>query len=299
MRPAEGPDVGGSPSGVARPRVAVVLAGRRGGPDALAEAAGAVHRALLEIEGQPMLVRVVERLLAWPSIEHVIVNIDAPELARAEPALARRVAAGEVTLLGSTASPSRSVLESLDAARLEHQPVLVTTADHALLDEHMLARFLEGAEAAAPDLAVALVSRRTIEARFPTARRTYLRFRDGAYSGANLFLFRTPAARRAALRQRVEQERKRPLADREGLRLARPDPLRDATADARPGSCVLAADRCPGARDPARHRGGRRRRGQARGPRARPPDPRRACRYGAGCMTSGSSTATNSPDAAS
>ncbi|HPG25680.1 MAG: NTP transferase domain-containing protein [Spirochaetaceae bacterium] len=211
MRPAEGPDVGGSPSGVARPRVAVVLAGRRGGPDALAEAAGAVHRALLEIEGQPMLVRVVERLLAWPSIEHVIVNIDAPELARAEPALARRVAAGEVTLLGSTASPSRSVLESLDAARLEHQPVLVTTADHALLDEHMLARFLEGAEAAAPDLAVALVSRRTIEARFPTARRTYLRFRDGAYSGANLFLFRTPAARRAALFwQRVEQERKRP-----------------------------------------------------------------------------------------
>ncbi len=90
-------------------------------------------------------------------------------------------------------------------------PVLVTTADHALLDDAMLDAFLGASARIDADLTLALVSSKAIRARFPEAKRTYLRFRDDAYSGANLFLFRTPAARRAALFwRRVESERKRP-----------------------------------------------------------------------------------------
>jgi GTP:adenosylcobinamide-phosphate guanylyltransferase len=192
-------------------RRAVVLAGRRPGEDPLARAAGAPHRALLEIEGEPMLTRVVERLLARPGLERVLVNIDAPDLLRGLPALANHLETGRVELLRSTDSPSLSVLESLDRVGLGEGPVLVTTADHALLDDAMLDAFFSGDRPGAADLLVGLVSRTTIESRFPEARRTYLRFRDDAYSGANLFLFRTPAARGvAAFWRRVEQERKRP-----------------------------------------------------------------------------------------
>src|SRR5690606_16900263 len=70
-------------------------------------------------------------------------------------------------------------------------------------------------------LCVGLVPRSVIEARFPETRRTYLRFRGEAYSGANLFFFRTPAARGAALFwQRVERLRKQPwrIARAFGLR---------------------------------------------------------------------------------
>jgi hypothetical protein len=96
-------------------------------------------------------------------------------------------------------------------AGLDRRPVLVTTADHALLDDRMLDRFFTLAATSAPDLQLALVPRAVILQRFPEAKRTYLRFRDEAYSGANLFLFRTPAAREAALFwQRVENDRKRP-----------------------------------------------------------------------------------------
>jgi hypothetical protein len=88
---------------------------------------------------------------------------------------------------------------------------LVTTADHALLDDDMLDEFFQASERLNVDLTVGLVSQVTIEARFPEAKRTYLRFRDGAFSGANLFLFRTPNAKRAAaFWQRVESERKHP-----------------------------------------------------------------------------------------
>lgn len=189
----------------------MVLAGRRSGDDPLAAAARAPHRALLEIQGEPMLARVVRRLLDRDHVEHVWLNIDAPDLVETVPELEEPRAQGRLTLLRSTDSPSRSVLESLDAAGLDEGPVLVTTADHALLDDDMLDAFLAGSRERPSDLCIGLVSRTTIEARFPGAKRTYLRFRDDGYSGANLFLFRTPAARRAAeFWRRVESERKRP-----------------------------------------------------------------------------------------
>ena len=192
------------------PSRAVVLAGRRGGADPLAEATGAAHRALLEIEGEPMLLRVVRRLLARPGLDRVLVNIDRPDLVEALPGWAPLVSSGRVSLLRSTDSPSRSVLESLAAAGLDDGPVLVTTADHALLDDPMLDAFFAGCPADA-DLCVGLVPSATIRARFPEAKRTYLRFRDERYSGANLFYFRTPASQAAArFWQRVENDRKQP-----------------------------------------------------------------------------------------
>ncbi len=193
------------------PRCAIVLAGRRSADDPLATAAGAPHRALLDIEGEPMLLRVVKRLLAWPTIERILINIDQPALLLDLTALIVLRDEGSVEFMQSTESPSRSVLESLDWADLESGPVLVTTADHALLDDDMLDAFLGASEQLNVDLTVGLVSRVTIEARFPEAKRTYLRFRDGAFSGANLFLFRTPNAERAAaFWRRVESERKHP-----------------------------------------------------------------------------------------
>ncbi len=188
-----------------------MLAGRRSSDDPLAEAAGAPHRALLEIEGEPMLTRVVRRLLAWPSIERVLINIDAPELLHDDSTFEKWITSGQIEIVRSTDSPSQSVLESLEQAGLADGPVLVTTADHALLDDAMLSSFFEASEQSDEDLCLALVPRRVIQARFPETKRTYLRFKDEAYSGANLFLFRTPRARDAALFwRRVESQRKQP-----------------------------------------------------------------------------------------
>lgn len=193
------------------PGQVVVLAGRRGADDPLARAAGAPHRALLDIEGEPMLVRVTRRLLAWPTVARIHVSIDTPDLLASLPYLADQRRAGRIEILRSAASPSQSVLEALDAADVEHGPVLVTTADHALLDDAILGAFLGAAFASDADLNVGLVARRVIVARFPGARRTYLRFRDDGYSGANLFLFKNAGARRAAeFWRRVEHDRKRP-----------------------------------------------------------------------------------------
>lgn len=212
------------PGRIVGPRRAVVLAGRRPGVDALAAGDGAAHRALLDIEGEPMLVRVTRRLLDWPSIERVLINIDRPDLLESLPDLVRWQSEGRLEILSSTDSPSRSVLASLDHFDLAAGPVLVTTADHALLDDAMLETFFSAADKSRADLCLALVPRSVIRARFPDTRRTYLKFRGEAYSGANLFFFRTPAAREAALFwQRVERLRKTPW------RIARAFGLRNLT----------------------------------------------------------------------
>ena len=55
----------------------LVLAGRRGpADDPLMEVRAARHRALVEVEGVPMLVRVVRTLRAARSVGRIIVSID-------------------------------------------------------------------------------------------------------------------------------------------------------------------------------------------------------------------------------
>ncbi len=195
---------------------ALVLAGRRSADDASARFGGAGHRALLEVRGVPMLLRVVRALRACPSVAAVRVSIDEPAALEAVPELAGLVAAGALGLHRSLASPSRSVQDALRELP-EEARVLVTTADHPLLVpsmvEHFLASAGDGAGAAAgeADLLVGLVPAAVVQARYPQSVRTYLRLGPGAYSGANLFAFLTPRARRAAsFWVRAEQFRKRP-----------------------------------------------------------------------------------------
>jgi GTP:adenosylcobinamide-phosphate guanylyltransferase len=191
--------------------IALVLAGRRDDDDELARAAGAPHRALLDIQGTPMLARVLDTLRAHDRISRILVSCDAPDLVRAVPSIAAMLESHEVCLVPAADSPSRSVLLALDEITAD-EPLLVTTGDHALLDSEMLDSFLGAAEAEACDVALALVPATLIKARFPDAKRTYLDFRGESYSGANLFAFLTPRARMAAeFWQRAENYRKQPL----------------------------------------------------------------------------------------
>ena len=59
---------------------ALVLAGRRGPTDPVAQAAGCSHKALVPIAGIPMLVRVLRELRAVPHVKQIAVSIDDPAI---------------------------------------------------------------------------------------------------------------------------------------------------------------------------------------------------------------------------
>lgn len=181
---------------------AIVLAGSRPGKDPFAEAHGTDLKALIRVAGVPMIRRPVEALLASEAIASVRVLTQQPgrfeKVLPADLKLAVEQSQGTIagTLAGLCTDPATP------------WPLLVTTADHALLDAAMIAQFCT--EAAGADIAIAVVERQALTARLPAARRTWIPFKGGAYSGANLFALGGPQALPAiAVWRGVEQDRKK------------------------------------------------------------------------------------------
>ena len=98
-------------------------------------------------------------------------------------------------------------------------PMLVTTADHALLRPQWVRQFI-GDTPRDADVSVLLARRDKVEAALPKSRRTWLKFADGEWSGCNLFYLAHPRASQAiAVWGEVERDRKKPwkIAARLGL----------------------------------------------------------------------------------
>ena len=187
---------------------ALILAGSRGPGDPMAVATGVQHKALIPVGGTPMLLRVIAALAATPEVAKLVVCIEAPELVRALPGLNAACGGKPLELFSARGSPSRSV-----SAALAHYgtPLLVTTADHALLQAAWVSYFVQH-QPQDMDATVALARSTVVMAAAPDTQRTFLRFADGHFSGCNLFYFATPrAASLTALWVQVEALRKQPL----------------------------------------------------------------------------------------
>mgnify|MGYP000110822539 CR=1 FL=1 len=90
--------------------------------------------------------------------------------------------------------------------------MLVATADHALLTPQIVDYFCDEASRLSCDLAVGLTAYDAVMAEFPETRRTAIKFKDGAYSGCNLFGFLHHRSDRAAqFWRQIEQDRNKPL----------------------------------------------------------------------------------------
>jgi GTP:adenosylcobinamide-phosphate guanylyltransferase len=181
---------------------ALVLAGSRPGGDPLAERFDTDLKPLIPLGGEPMVRRPVRALLASAAIGDVIVLSQQPQrIADALPSEPRLSVRRSDDTIAST-------MLNLCLDRETEWPLLVTTADHALLDAETIAEFCDAARGA--DIAVGVVEKNSLERRLPQTQRTWLKFRGGAYTGANLFALNTPKAAGAIeLWRSVEQDRKK------------------------------------------------------------------------------------------
>lgn len=181
------------------PFTALILAGSRGGIDPVAEYAGVSHKALVVLDGDTLLARVAGALRIAGATRIAVSTNDT----------AVRDHAIQLGLepIASADGPSLSVRQAIEALGT---PLLVTTADHALLRPEWVQRFRSDLPSDI-DVVALLARRGQVEAAAPGTRRTYLRFADGDWSGCNLFYFATPRAAGAVdLWRQVEVDRKRP-----------------------------------------------------------------------------------------
>ncbi|MEW5761835.1 MAG: NTP transferase domain-containing protein [Bacillota bacterium] len=182
-------------------RPCVVLAGSPNtGP--LAGSSDAPYEALIPVAGRPMVTYVVEALLAARGVGSVTVA-GPPDLAGILPGTVRVVPGGT------------SLVETLGRALKAvagEERVLVVTGDVPFLTGEAVDGFLAACGDCSADIYYPVVSRQSIEERFPGARRTYVRLRDGQFTGGNLVLLNPAVYGR--IRQKTEEMarlRKSPL----------------------------------------------------------------------------------------
>ena len=181
---------------------AILLAGERPGGDPFARQFGAKLKALIPIAGEPMILRPLRALMASERVEAILVFSQRPdELRPVIPELSH------VELRASRATIAETLLELIDDPTISW-PLLVTTADHALLDTAMIDEFCT--LSAQSDVAIAVVERERLMTRLKGTKRTWLKFRGGAFTGANLFALRSRSVAAAIEKWRViEKDRKK------------------------------------------------------------------------------------------
>jgi CTP:molybdopterin cytidylyltransferase MocA len=188
---------------------AVVLAADRTVPDPVAQAAGVPCKALAPVGGTPMVIRVLDALAAAQMVGARVLCGPGREIVAAEPLLQARLAAG-VRWLPPEATPSTSAYAALQTVAAA-TPVLLTTADHALLSPAIVDHFCRQALGTGCDLVAGFAAHAAIMAAYPGMRRTATRFQDGPLCGCNLYAFLTPRSRLAAdIWRQVEKDRKSP-----------------------------------------------------------------------------------------
>ncbi|MDH7478829.1 MAG: nucleotidyltransferase family protein [Syntrophomonadaceae bacterium] len=191
---------------------AVVLAGGlNSGP--LRDFAPAKSEALIPIGSRPMVEYVVNALKHTPEVNRIVVAGPLEEL--------RRVfgETGGVILAaggGSAVETLRRGVEVLLGAGLagESRPLaLVVAADIPLITPEAISDFLRLCGQRPGEIYYPVVSREANERKYPGVKRTYVRLRDGCFTGGNLILVDTRIVERCALlAEEMVRRRKSPVA---------------------------------------------------------------------------------------
>ena len=193
------------------PFTAVVLAGDRSSGDPVARSAGVSSKSLTPVGGRPMVLRVLDALEEAREIENIVLCGPGKSAVEQATELRVRISSGMVRWMESMVTPSSSTYHTLQSLP-DSTPVLVTTADHALLTAEMVDYFCSTARQSNKDVVVGLALYESVLAEYPETKRTAIKLADGSYCSCNLFAFLTPKARSAAnFWRKVESQRKKTL----------------------------------------------------------------------------------------
>ncbi|RLA42646.1 MAG: hypothetical protein DRR06_13990 [Gammaproteobacteria bacterium] len=190
---------------------AIVLAGQRSTEDPLLEHTGASCKALVEIVGKPVLLRVLDALSEADKVGDILLAGPDRDQFNESEVLREACSKHRVSWNEPLRTPSLSaytLMQSLPGER----PVLLTSADQPFLKAELVDSFCDKSLAQDADVTIGLAPYSLVRKAFPDMKKTVLRFSDGEYCGCNLFAFLSSDGRRAADHWRaVEEARKSPL----------------------------------------------------------------------------------------
>ncbi len=188
---------------------AIVLAGERPGGGLLARHFGVAANALVPVAGTACIVRVIETLRQSKSIEGGLISGPVRSVVEDSPLFTALLRPQDFRWIEPAMGPSESAADALKF--LNRWPVLITTADHALLSPDAVENFCTKAKSLPVDVVVGLAPIEIVRHAFPESRRTVLRFADGGRCGTNLFFLRNESGVRVVeFWKSLQADRKKP-----------------------------------------------------------------------------------------
>lgn len=168
----------------------IVLAGGKANADPLAKAFGASHRGLIPLAGRPLIAHVLQTAALHPAVESLAVSVEATAFDDLFDVLSLLPGRGIVKLVEAKSNLAESVIA---AAEGWDGPLLITTADHALLSGNSIdvlinaLRQQSSSDPARPSAAIGMVSREAVLATDPDGFHQFHHFSDGDYASCNLY----------------------------------------------------------------------------------------------------------------
>ena len=140
----------------------------------------AEYEAGINIAGRPMIDYVISTLSKVPVISRIVVVCDESVLSEESK-----------NQVNSIVKPGRTLFESLDngiRATETREPLLVLTADIPLISKEALEDFLQQCQSQKADVYYSFVPKEVNENKYPGVRRTYVKLREGVFTGGNIVL---------------------------------------------------------------------------------------------------------------
>jgi GTP:adenosylcobinamide-phosphate guanylyltransferase len=157
---------------------AVVLAGGSNNRK-LRELQDVPYEAMIDIKGRPMVSYVVDALKSSPSIGTVVVVGPSKELKEI-------LSAEGITCIEQGSDLMENLVLALK--QVEGEKVLVVACDIPFLTSIAVEDFLARCLEREADFYYPIVRKEDNEAKFPGVKRTYVKLREGVFTGGNLFL---------------------------------------------------------------------------------------------------------------
>ena len=159
---------------------AIVLAGDRTKADSLINHSKAGSKAMIDLDGMPMVRRVLNALRSSRVVNRIaLCGPEASEIAK-DDELAKWADSGEVIWSEPGISPSTSAYQAMKGLGPE-EAVLLTTADHPLLTAEIVDAFGRQSLADDVDVAVGLAPHALVLEAYPGIKKTVLHFSDGDF----------------------------------------------------------------------------------------------------------------------
>lgn len=141
----------------------------------LKEVSPSIYEAEISVAGRPMVDYVVDAVKGLNGIEKIV--LVGPEPIQREGTILAPVGEDLIS----------NLLSGIRTLNASNAPVLVVTADIPLITTSVLEEFL----AQAPqnvDVVYPIIEKELTQSAYPTTKRTYVRLRDGSFTGGNIFL---------------------------------------------------------------------------------------------------------------